>query len=206
MATAPLASVRFADDCIARLLEALDKSPYAGNTIVVLWNDHGWRTATKYVFDKLTLWEGATRVVLAISDPMNPEMQGRASYTPVSLMDLYPTIAELAGLPEPGMVDGRSFALQLEDPETIRPNEVFSTFGYGNHMIRQSGRKLIRYHDGSKEYYEMASDPWEYLNLSNRKEFEGEMAELELALDSMLKAKPVLVLHAAPRGKDYKNW
>ena len=92
-----LAACVLADRCVKRVVDALN-SPYASNTIVVLWSDHGWYLGEKYLFRKTQLWDEASNNVLVIRDP-RPGMQatGVPCYRTVSLQDLYPTIASLAG-------------------------------------------------------------------------------------------------------------
>ena len=94
-----LASISFADAMVGELLQALRQSPHAENTIVVLWSDHGWHLGEKHHWHKFTLWEESTRVPLVIAVPEDTKSGGRTSQ-PVSLIDLYPTLINLCGLPQ----------------------------------------------------------------------------------------------------------
>ncbi len=102
-----LACISFADSQVGRLLDALDRSPYADNTIVVLWSDHGMHIGEKNHWEKFTLWEESTRVPLFVKlpDRLRAKLDiGDAPAVcrePVSLLDVYPTLAELAGFTPP---------------------------------------------------------------------------------------------------------
>ena len=93
-----MAAISFADQMLGRLFDALDNSPYADNTIVVLWSDHGWHLGEKHHWRKFTLWAEATRVPLVFVVPKGvPGLPdgtpvGQPSSGPVSLLDLYPTL------------------------------------------------------------------------------------------------------------------
>ena len=89
-----LASIAFCDEQIGRVLDALDGSPYAGNTIIVFWTDHGWHLGEKKHWRKFALWEEATRVPLMITAPGVTKPNTRCART-VSLLDLYPTFVDL---------------------------------------------------------------------------------------------------------------
>jgi arylsulfatase A-like enzyme len=162
-----LACVSFVDAQIGRLLAALDSGPHRDNTIVVLWSDHGWHLGEKQHWGKWTGWERATRVPLVIA-PAKTASQGykvgEACRRPVSLVDAYPTLVELCGLPAKADLDGRSLAPLLKDPSSeTRP--VITTFDYGNYSIRTDRWRLIHYEDGSEELYDHDADPQEWRNL-----------------------------------------
>ncbi|MDE0822264.1 MAG: sulfatase, partial [Opitutales bacterium] len=94
-----LASVSFVDHCVGIVLDALQSSPHAENTLVVLWSDHGFHLGEKQHWAKRTLWEESTRVPLLIA---GPEIQpGKQCKQPANLLDLYPTLVELCQLPRP---------------------------------------------------------------------------------------------------------
>ncbi|MDE0110487.1 MAG: sulfatase [Bryobacterales bacterium] len=167
-----LASMSFADDMLGRVLDALDESGYADNTIIVLWGDHGWHLGEKHHWRKFALWEEATRVPLMISVPPGapglPEgtRNGAVSPRPVSLLDLYPTLLELAGLDAAGELDGRSLVPLLRNPELPwRP--AVMTHGRLNHAVRSEEFRYIHYADGSEELYDHRVDPMEWTNLAD---------------------------------------
>ncbi len=172
-----LASVSFADAMVGELLSALDRSGRADNTIIVLWSDHGWHLGEKHRWRKQTLWEESTRVPLIIVAPGTTEPGSRTNRV-VSLVDLYPTLAELAGFEIPEHVDGRSLMPLLIDPATDWQHVALSTFGYKNHAVRSDRYRYIRYADGSEELYDHDSDPHEWQNLAADPEYSTIKQEL----------------------------
>ena len=94
-----LASISFADAQIGRLLDALDKSAYAKNTVVILWGDHGWHLGEKLHWRKFALWEEATHAPLIMAVPGLTRPGTRCTRT-VSFIDIYPTLADVCGLPK----------------------------------------------------------------------------------------------------------
>src|SRR3546814_292667 len=114
------ASATYADAQVGKILDALEASPYADNTIVVLWSDHGYHLGQKEHWGKWTGWEMSTHVPLVFVPASNQRLEGfepggRAG-SPVSLLDLYPTLVELAGLERPAGLEGRSLMPLLRDP------------------------------------------------------------------------------------------
>ncbi len=185
MIQAYIASVAYVDDCLDLVFNALDKSGYADNTIVVLWSDHGWHTSSKYTFDKLTLWEPSTKSLLMIRDP-RIKPGGKKSKRVVSLLDIYPTIAKMAGVTPTTEVDGRDISQLLSNPDMPWPESAVSTFHKGNHTLRTRDWRLIRYADGSKEMYHMVQDPYELINLSGKPAFAEQEKNLEAQLNKIL--------------------
>jgi arylsulfatase A-like enzyme len=176
-----LASVSFADAMVGRLLDALDASGRADNTIIVLWGDHGYHLGEKGRWHKSTLWEESTHVPLIIVAP-GVTVPGTRTSRPVSLMDLYPTLAELAALEIPEHVEGRSLVPLLKDPSREWDFPAVTTYGYGNHSVRTERYRYIRYADGSEELYDHESDPNEWTNLARDGEYERVKMGLRRAL------------------------
>src|SRR5690606_21816300 len=137
-----LASIAFADAMLGRLLDALEKSPHADNTIVVLWSDHGWQLGEKNHWRKFALWENVIRSVMMMKVPKGiqkmPEgsKNGVATTNLTSLMDIYPTLADLCNLTEREDLDGLSLRQMLLEPtkEVVRP--IVTTYDYGSYSIR----------------------------------------------------------------------
>lgn len=161
-----LAAISWTDWNVGRVLEALDGSPYARNTIVVLWSDHGYHLGEKRSFRKFSLWEESTHVPLLIWDSRRGAAEGGNSDEAVSLIDIYPTLAEMAGLEKPDYVDGASLVPLLEDPSRERSEPAITSWGRGNYAIRTREWRYIRYFDGSEELYRHRDDPQEWENLS----------------------------------------
>ncbi len=172
-----LASIYFMDTLLGRLIDTLDRSPHAANTIVVLWSDHGWHLGEKKHWRKFALWEEATRVplIFVVPDgvaavPGGTKPGGRCERT-VSLLDIYPTLVELCGLPPRPGLDGRSLVRLLRNPEAEWARPAITTHGYKKHAVRTERWRYIRYADGSEELYDHSKDPYEWTNLAERPEY-----------------------------------
>ncbi len=176
-----LASVTFADAMVGRLLAALDQSGRADKTIVVLWSDHGFHLGEKRRWRKFTLWEVSTHVPLIFVAP-GVTKAGSKTKRPVSLLDVYPTLAELAGLPAPEYLEGDSLTPLIKNPDAAWDHPAVTTWLYGNHAVRSEDWRYIRYVDGSEELYDHREDPHEWRNLAAK----PEMAERKRGLAAWL--------------------
>ena len=183
-----LACVTYVDFEIGRLLDALDKSELANNTIVVLWSDHGWHLGEKEHWGKWTGWERSTRVPLIVVPARNSEerfaAQGSRCERPVSLIDLYPTLVELCDLKSPVRLDGQSLVPLLKSPALATNRAVVTSFDSGNNSLRTDRYRYIRYVDGSEELYDLQGDPNEWKNLANLKSHRDLRNELSERLAS----------------------
>lgn len=162
------ASVTYADAELGRLLDALDASPIADNTIIVVWSDHGMHFGEKQNWEKFTLWERSTRVPVIISVPGKKSAGNRVG-APACLIDIYPTLCELAGVPVPAQCEGESLAPQVADPRAPRAQPAITTHTQGlqsGHAVRDARWRYIRYFDGYEELYDHATDPDEFYNLA----------------------------------------
>jgi len=171
-----LASIEFADVQVGRIIDALDQSEYKDNTIVVLWSDHGWHLGEKDHWRKFSLWERSTRVTFMIMAP-GLTNTGKVS-KPVSLIDIYPTLVDLAGLPEKQNIDGISLRPLLESEDAAWNRPSLTTHGRGNHSIRDDRWRYIRYADGSEELYDHNDDPNEWHNLAEDPGYADEISRL----------------------------
>jgi arylsulfatase A-like enzyme len=190
-----VACIELADHCAGRVLDALDASPRRDRTIVVLWSDHGWHLGEKSHWRKSTLWEEAMRVPLVVVVPgMTPA--GAVCDRPVSLMDLYPTLVELCGLPPRTEIAGTSLVPLLTDPAAPWEHPALTTHGAGNFSVRTERWRYTRYADGSEELYDHDADPHEWTNLAGRTELAGVIEELRRAMPTE---------HAPDTGPDPKT-
>ena len=158
-----LACCSFVDACVGDVLDALDKSPYRDNTIIVLFSDHGFHLGEKQRWAKRSLWEDGTRVPLIIAGAELPKNQ--TCPQPTGLIDIYPTLLDLCELPSDKQLEGTSLMPQIMDPLKARL-PVRTTFGPGNHAIRSRDWRYIRYRDRSEELYDHRNDPHEWNNLA----------------------------------------
>jgi len=178
-----LACISWADYNIGRVLDALEKSPYADNTIVVLWSDHGYALGEKRHFRKFALWEETTKVPFIIWDRREPgSAENRAVKDGVSLINIYRTLAELTGMETPDYVDGFSLVPQLRDQSIPVPQPSVCSWGRGNYAIRDADYRYIRYFDGGEELYAHAKDPDEWTNVADNPEYAAVKARLAKAL------------------------
>ncbi len=187
------ASITFADAMVGRLLDALEKSSYKDNTIIVLWSDHGMHMGEKDNIEKFTLWERSTRVPLLISVP-GMTLGGKRCEQPVSLMDLYPTLVELTGYDQPSHLDGKSLLPQLKDP-TAETQPVITSYWFNNprqtntagHAVRSLRYRYIYYPEiNLEELYDHENDPNEWDNIAYRNENTQIINEHRKALLEML--------------------
>jgi arylsulfatase A-like enzyme len=159
-----LASTTFMDSQVGRVLDALDESGVAGNTTVVLWGDNGWHLGEKGMTGKTTLWERSTHVPLIFAGP--DVAKAAKCRQPAELLDIYPTLVELCGLPAKDGLEGHSLMPQLKNARAKRPWPAITTHNVGNHSVRSERWRYIRYADGSEELYDMRADPNEWTNLA----------------------------------------
>lgn len=159
------ASISFADEQIGRVLQALWESEAADDTIVALWSDNGFHLGEKLHWRKFTLWEEATRVPLIISDPGNRKFATRVS-TPVSLIDLFPTLLDLLGLPPRPDIDGHSLKPLMLGHTSKAVTPALTQWGEGNASIRIGHWRYTRYKTGEEELYDHLYDPLEHNNLA----------------------------------------
>ena len=164
-----LATVTFVDHLLGDLLKDLDHSQHADNTWIVLWSDHGWHLGEKDHWGKATGWFRATRVPLMIVPPTSARpkgfLPGSRCDQPVNLIDLYPTVAAMAGLKPEDELAGKSLLPLVARPDSDWASHTVTTFGRGNHAINTRRWRFIQYFDGSAELYDRSNDPHEWHNL-----------------------------------------
>ena len=158
-----LATTAYVDAQHGRVLDALAKSPYQDNTIVVFLSDHGFHLAEKDHWQKGTLWEEATNSMLMFRVPGVTE-PGGSTIRCVSLQDLYPTLLDLCAIPRPAHVDGKSLVPILKNPEVDWESTAISYLYDRYASIRTEQFRYIRYQDGQEELYDHEKDPHEWKN------------------------------------------
>ena len=164
-----LACIAFVDEQVGKVLEQLNNSSYADNTIVILWSDHGYHLGEKNRFAKQALWERNTRVPLIIRTP--DMKQGKKTNAPVQLIDMYPTLVELCGLPEYQLAEGKSLLPLIKNPRKKWNHTAKSVYGINNIAVRNERYRLIQYEDNSLELYDLKKDPNEWVNLAEQKKY-----------------------------------
>ena len=199
-----LACVAFVDDQIGKVIEALDASPYRENTIVVLTGDNGYHVGEKDCIQKWHLWDESTHVPLFIHVPGSQE-NGQTCNHPVSLIDMYPTLLDLCGLPkEPNKgrsntpLDGHSLQPLLKNPRSKEWNGPVIAF-MGIRDARESPHFSVRSNryrytlcgNGEEELYDHKNDPNEWYNLADKPQHAQTKKQLRKELITILRATKV---------------
>jgi len=196
------ACISYTDAQIGRLLDALDKEGLADNTVIVLWGDHGWQLGDHGLWHKHTNYELATRAPLILSVP-HQKSAGQKCDAPVEFVDVYPTLADVCGLPAPTGLDGMSLKPFVENPKLMKQKVAISQYPRSagkegqimGYSIRNERYRLIlwRERSGSKivatELYDEQNDPAETVNLSNK-------PESKTIIESLSKHLPPVVTQA----------
>ena len=124
-----LACVSYVDAQIGKIIHALEKARLRENTIIIIWSDHGFHLGDMGIWGKASNYEIATRVPLMIWTPDMPQnSQGKRTKALVELIDMYPTLCELVGLPSPSHLEGYSFKPLLSSPNQSWKKAAFSQF------------------------------------------------------------------------------
>jgi uncharacterized sulfatase len=165
------AAISFVDAQIGRLLDAVDRLGLRENTIIVFWSDHGYHLGEHGLWFKQSCFEESARVPLIISAP-GQKTAGRASLRPVELVDLYPTLADLAGLTPPGHIEGSSLRPLIENPQASWEHAAFTQVQRGDnpgHSVRTERWRYTEWAFGKQgaELYDHDHDPHELHNLAS---------------------------------------
>jgi iduronate 2-sulfatase len=175
-----LACVRYTDAQVGKLLAALDASPAAKNTIVVLWGDHGFLLGEHAIWGKHCLFEEALHSPLIIRVP-GQKKPGEAADAIVETIDIYPTLAGLAGLPLSKELDGRSLARQLEDPTAASDGAALGFWQDGVTLRTDTHRLIISRKEPAKtELYDHRQDPAEAFNVAVKQEKVAQAMKVQL--------------------------
>lgn len=202
------ASISFMDAQVGRILDALDRLKLADRTIIVFTSDHGYHMGEHGLWQKMSLFEESSRVPLMIAVP-NRSRGGTVAEAPVSHVDLYPTLAELCGVPTPDNLQGQSLVPMLSDPSVkgrgwalshvtrggIRRASPSSPAGVtGNrffgYSIRTPRWRYTEWDDGNqgRELYDHDADPKEMKNLAAETAHAATIAELSALLRNAVKS------------------
>lgn len=158
-----LACVSFVDHQVGRVIDALNDSKYADNTVIVLWSDHGYRLGEKGTFAKHCLWEEATNAPLIFAGTGLPK--GKVVDSPAEMLSIYPTLLELCSLPAYSRNEGKSLVSIMKGMKK-EGQIAITTFGMNNHGIRTQQYRYIQYEDKTEELYDRNKDPNEWDNIA----------------------------------------
>ncbi len=173
-----LACISYADAMMGRVLDALEAGPYADNTIVVFWSDHGYHHGEKWNWGKHTLWERTSNVPFIWAGP--GVARGERTDVTASLIDMYPTFVEMCGLPKPRQrLEGRSLAAALANPAKAQDRNAFLPYvNPREYAVINRDWRYIRYGDDGEELYDLNRDPHEWRNLASLKKYDSLKARL----------------------------
>ena len=190
-----LACISYADAMLGRVLDALQQSPYADNTIVVLWSDHGYHHGEKGQWGKHTLWERTSNVPFIWAGPGIAE--GVDTDVTASLIDMFPTFVEMCSLPAPTQrLEGQSLAATLANPSAAKDRSVFLPYMTpGEYAIINRDWRYIRYGDNGEELYDLSEDPNEWTNLADDEKHADIIKQLRRTAPSSF-AAPEMKLNA----------
>lgn len=172
-----LASISWVDSQVGRLINALNNSPHANNTMIVLWSDNGFHLGQKFHWMKQALWEESTRVPFLISLPKQTSSVRQSAC--VSLRDMTPTILDYCQVAPSYPMDGVSLRPLIESPTQAWNRPVLTTHNEFDNAIRTERWRYIRYENGERELYDVQADSAEHNNLAGLAGYEAIMADLE---------------------------
>ena len=178
MWSAYYASVTFMDQQVGRILDELKRLGLEEKTAVVFISDHGYHLGEHDFWQKHNLHEEVTRVPMIIAAP---GQRPARTDSITELVDIYPTVAELAGLPVPASVQGTSLVPVLSNPASTVKRGALS-FQKGT-ALREKGFAYMRYNDGSEELYDTRSDPLQFRNLAADPEYQKTRQAIRGRLD-----------------------
>lgn len=189
--SAYMASVRFMDQQVGRLLDALDRLNIRDETIVVFISDHGYNLGDHDCWGKPSLWEGSTRIPLIISHPDFKNQHGKTSDEIAELIDLYPTLLDLTNFNQqkPEILQGKSLAAIVKGVTSECTKKVAYTIaGNRGASIRTNNWRYTRWGEnvepGNEELYNHKNNPEEFVNLATDPDFEKVLNELRATFDN----------------------
>ena len=176
--SAYMASVRFMDQQVGRLIDALERLKIRNETIVIFISDHGYNLGEHDCWSKVSLWEGSVRVPMIVSYPEYRSNYGTTCETITELIDLYPTLTELCGLSaeQPEIIQGKSLAGYVMNNKTITDESFAYTISYGGKgaTLRSNRWRYTRWGEDTdvknEELYDHFNDPEEINNLAQELE------------------------------------
>ncbi len=151
------ASISFLDAQVGRVLDAVDRLGLADNTVIVFTSDHGYHMGEHKLWQKTTLFENSTRVPLIVAAPGFESTRGRRTGAVTELVDIYPTLGELAGLDTPASVRGASFRPQLADVASPGKSAALTTFVTTDRQHVGGPR-----HRPTEKSYSIRTERWRY--------------------------------------------
>ncbi len=181
-------SISYMDAQVGRVLDALDELGLSDNTIVIFSSDHGYLLGEHNKFQKQHLFEEATRVPFILSVPWMKASHGKSSGHLTELIDLYPTVAELAGLTPPSDLQGQSFVSLLENPESGEWDKkiAFTISRNGGESVRTEDWRFTHWGYGKRgeELFDRKNDPGEFTNLAGDPRYADQLEKMKALLEA----------------------
>lgn len=175
------AMISHLDHHIGRIMESLERSPFGSNTIVVFAGDNGLAVGRHGLLGKQSLYEHSVRVPLVLNGPGIP--RGRRSDALCYLLDVMPTLCDLAGVPRPSSSEGLSLAGILSGREKTVRSELFAAYRHDQRAIREERWKLIEYpRSGRRQLFDLHRDPDERRNLAELPAYRAHLERLQSRL------------------------
>lgn len=162
------ACISYTDAQVGKVLDALEKTGQADNTIIILWGDHGWHLGDQRIWGKHTVMESSLASALIVKAPGG--LKGVKNHRIVSSIDLYPTLMELSGVDTPDDLHGKSFARLLTDPESKKWKDCAYSYYRAMMSMRVPGYRLSQYRNGDEiftELYKYTDDFTEHKNIAD---------------------------------------
>jgi arylsulfatase A-like enzyme len=192
-----LATVSFMDAQAGRVLDALQRLGVAENTIIVVSGDHGWHLGEHGLWHKRSLFEQSARVPFIIHAP-GAKGNGQSSVSVVELLDIYPTLCDLAGLKAPTVLQGKSLRSVLSDPRATVHDAAFTQARRGagaknwGRSVRTTRWRCTEWDEGRNgiELYDHDADPGEFTNLANDPRHAATLKELRALLAERVPHQP----------------
>lgn len=181
------ATISFLDAQVGRVLEALDDLGMRDNTIIVFTSDHGYHMGEHGYYQKKTLFEDSDRVPMIVSYP-GMKHRGQSSNALIEIIDLYPTLSDLAGIQVPEYVSGSSFKQILAHPGNKTRDNALSQIN-GGYTLRTPKYRYTRWRDGGQdmiELYDRNKDPKEMVNLAKEAQYAGLIKQLDQELSDRI--------------------
>jgi uncharacterized sulfatase len=188
-----LACVSFMDAQAGRVLDALKRLGVSDNTIVVFSGDHGWHLGEHNLWHKRSVFEESARVPFLIFAP-GAKGNGQRSTSLVEMLDVYPTLCDLAGVPAPAVLQGKSLRPVLDDPKAAIHDAAFTqarrgaNAEYWGRSVRTARWRCTEWDEGKNgiELYDHETDPSEFTNLANDPRHAAVLKELRALLAAKL--------------------
>ena len=157
-----LACVSYTDDMIGKLLDELESLEMLDDTIIILWGDHGFQLGDHTLWCKHTLFETSMHAPLIISAPGYEA--GQRVNSLAEMVDIYPTLCELAGLELPTHLQGKSLVPTMEDPDTTHKKAIYGRYHAGE-TVRTERFQYSEWSNGDRMLYDHEKDPNEDINV-----------------------------------------